>query len=113
MNLVTRQRGAPQEPARPARAEKPRPAPAPAPAAAPAPAPVASTVAATAPGPGAKAFKGVLRVVVPIGAMVVTYYFTNKLAGSALAAQFQGMPPQMIPMLISMAVGGIARQITK
>ena len=74
---------------------------------------MASTVAATAPGPGSRLFKGALRVIVPIGSMVVTYYFTNKLAGSALANQFQGMPPQMIPMLISMAVGGIARQITK
>jgi predicted phage tail protein len=93
MNLVTRQRGAAPEPARPAKPDKPRQPP--------------------APGRGSRMLKGVLRVVVPIGAMVVTYYVTNKVAGSALAAQFQGMPPQMIPMLISMAVGGITRQITK
>jgi hypothetical protein len=113
MNLVTRQRGAAPEPARPAKPDKPRQPPAPAPAPAPVRGPVASTVAVAAPGRGSRMLKGVLRVVVPIGAMVVTYYVTNKVAGSALAAQFQGMPPQMIPMLISMAVGGITRQITK
>jgi hypothetical protein len=112
MNLLTRQRGVAPEPPRAVKPDQPRQPPPPAPAPAPPPAPVASTVAA-APGTGSKLFKGVLRVVVPIGSMVVTYYFTNKLAGSALAAQFQGLPPQMIPMLISMAVGGLARQITK
>ena len=64
------------------------------------------------PGPGAKFLKGTLRVVVPIGAMIVTYYLTNRFAGAAIA-QKVNLPPQVVPMLISMGIGGIARQITK
>jgi len=64
------------------------------------------------PGPGAKFLKGTLRVIVPIGSMIVTYYLTNRFAGAALAQKLS-LPPQVVPMLISMGVGGIARQITK
>jgi hypothetical protein len=107
-NIQTGKR--PAEPPR-ARATPADPArPAPPPVAAPTQAPVSAPVA---PGRGTKIFKGILRAVVPIGSMVVTYYLTNKLAGTALAEQFKGMPPQTVPMVISMAVGGIARQLTK
>ena len=51
--------------------------------------------------------KKVLRVVVPIGSMVATYFLTNKVLGPMHASR------QMVPMLVSMAVGGVARQITK
>jgi hypothetical protein len=44
--------------------------------------------------------------------MVVTYYLTNRFAGPAMA-ESMGLPPQLPSMIISMAVGGIARQITK
>lgn len=57
--------------------------------------------------------KKVLRVVVPIGSMVATYFLTNKVLGPMLAAQFGDASRQMVPMLVSMAVGGVARQITK
>jgi len=52
-------------------------------------------------------------MVVPIGSMVVTYYLTNNVMGSTFANQFAGLPPQFVPMLISMVVGGIARQLMK
>ena len=49
----------------------------------------------------------------PVGSMVATYFLTNKVLGPTLIQQFGDAGRQMVPMLISMAVGGIARQITK
>ena len=51
-------------------------------------------------------------MVVPVGAMLLTYYLTNRFAGAMLAEPL-GLPPVLAPMLISMGVGGLARQITK
>jgi hypothetical protein len=51
-------------------------------------------------------------IVVPIASMVVTFYATNKLGTGDLATKMN-LPPQLLPMLISMAVGGIARALTK
>jgi len=44
--------------------------------------------------------------------MVATYYATTAL-GTGELAQRMNLPPQLMPMLISMAVGGVARVITK
>lgn len=54
-----------------------------------------------------------LRVIVPIGSMVATYFLTYKVFGPTLIAQFGDAGRQMVPMIVSMAVGGVARQITK
>jgi hypothetical protein len=45
--------------------------------------------------------------------MVATYFLTYRFLGPMLIAQFGDAGRQMAPMIISMAVGGIARQITK
>ena len=104
-DFATRNQSAPSHAAPPAYPSRQAPTRSPAPA----PAPVALP---GGPSAGQRALKGTLKVVVPVGAMVVTYYLTNRFAGAALA-QKMNLPPQLVPMLISMAVGGLARQITK
>lgn len=93
------------------------PAPQPAPAKRPAPPPVRPIaprpVAAKQESTGAGWGKKTLRVIVPVTSMVVTYFLTNKVLGPMLAQQFGDASRQMVPMLVSMAVGGVARQLTK
>ena len=62
---------------------------------------------------GKSAARKVLGAVVPIASMIVTYYLTQATMGSALAYSFSDLPPQTIPMVISMAVGAITRQLIK
>lgn len=75
----------------------------------PPPAPVATKKQSTGDGLGKK----ILRVVVPVASMVVTYFLTNKVLGPMLAQQFGDASRQMVPVLVSMAVGSVARQLTK
>jgi len=98
--------------AAPAPPPVPRPPPPPPPPPPPATSPPAISQATKTPGAGAKAARKVVGVLVPIASMVVTYYATTKLGTGSLAADLN-LPPQLVPMLISMAVGGIARAITK
>ena len=105
----TRQAAPPvTKPARPpASSAKAASAPRAAPAPRPAPAPP------TPAKPPSQLLKKTLRVIVPVGSMVATYFLTNKVFGPMLAQQFGDASRQMVPMLVSMAVGGVARQITK
>jgi len=54
-----------------------------------------------------------LGVVVPIGSLAVTFYTTRLIFGTVLAQQFGDLARQVVPMVVSMAAGGIARQIMK
>lgn len=96
-----------------ARAVKPsRPKAPPAAKQRPAPAlPAATPQKALPAGPGL--VKKGLRIVVPVGSMAATYFLTNKIFGPMLIQQFGDAGRQMVPLLVSMAVGGVARQITK
>ncbi len=73
-------------------------------------APVAPPVS---PKPPSRLLKGILRVVVPVASLVVTYYLTNKVLGPMLAQRFGDASRQLVPMLVSMVVGGVARQVMK
>ena len=75
----------------------------------PPPSPISERKESTGPGIGKK----IVRVVVPVASMVVTYFLTNKVLGPMLAQQFGDASRQMVPMIVSMAVGVVARQITK
>lgn len=77
---------------------------------APAPKPASTP---TPPTRSSGVLKKTLRIVVPIGSMVATYFLTNKVFGPMIAQQFGDAGRQMVPMIVSMAVGGVARQITK
>lgn len=65
------------------------------------------------PSAGTKVLKGVLRVVVPIASIVVSYYLTNKFLGPMLVQQLGDSGRQIAPAIVSLAVGGVARQLTK
>jgi hypothetical protein len=70
------------------------------------------SVAGDAPRKGrSRLLQGVLGVVVPVASVVLTYYLTSKLLGTVLVQEFGDVARQVVPLLISMAVGGIARQI--
>jgi predicted amidophosphoribosyltransferase len=75
--------------------------------------PSAPPPAQKAPSAGPGIAKKAIRIIVPVGSMVATYVLTYKVLGPMLIPQFGDAGRQMIPMLTSMAVGGIARQITK
>lgn len=90
-------------------APTPKKAPPAKPRVAPPPAPVAPRATSTGDGWGKKS----VRVIVPVVSMVATYFLTNKVLGPTLAQQFGDAGKQMGPMLVSMVVGGVARQITK
>lgn len=100
-DVQTRKKAAPPAPRRAESRERQSTAPV---TASPSPAPAK---------PPSRLFKGVLRVVIPIVSLVVTYYLTNKVLGPMLAQRFGDASRQLVPLMVSMAVGGMARQVMK
>jgi hypothetical protein len=63
--------------------------------------------------PPSRAFKRILGIVVPVVSVVATYFVSNLVLGQMLGDQFGDAARQIVPVLISMVAGSIARQIIK
>ena len=60
-----------------------------------------------------RALKAILGFVVPIVSLAVTFYMTRLIFGTMLAQQFGDLARQVVAMIVSIAAGGITRQIMK
>jgi hypothetical protein len=66
-----------------------------------------------APKAKSKVTRGILNVVVPLASVVATYFLSTRFLGPVLLEKLGPTGPQMGSVMVSMLVGGIARQIMK
>jgi hypothetical protein len=78
------------------------------------PAAPAAAVATRPHQPGA--FKRMLKVIIPVAALIAAYYtndFINKTFGAQLVDMFGDVSRQVVPVLVFMVIGGIAYKLTR